>query len=286
MIYSQHALTNDDGGHIWAVVKETCNVSDVADAMLLHAAEVIRLAYGEDEIRQIAEGAPLIRLPEPADELSQSFDLSLLLSAFRSSLPDPEQEGKKPAQLTNYRSETTELIARAALNAVFGFAVPPALHATKGNRNQPILGFDGWTVMKMPDGGLALVLMQVKGTDDTRRPPPEVARLLAECGRAISDYQKLKGFLCACIVRCKGTEYAMPLAIMVAELEKTDKIANTVLAPVVIRGKVEADLEDLEPLRSSTHSYLHAKARGMTLSIGADLTEFGRAAMARARQNG
>lgn len=283
MYYSKNALTKDDD-HVWAVVQETCDLSDGKDRMLLHAVAAIRNAYGEQEIREMAENAPL-EVPAPADGVAGTFPVELLMSAFRSSLPDPAAEGNKPGQLTNYRSETTELLARAALAVVFGFDVPPALHATKGNRNQPILGFDGWTVMRATDGNLALVLLQVKGTEDATRPPSVAAELVTECEHAVTDFGKLKGFLMACLVRCKGTVFQEPLMNMIIELEREDRIANTILAPVIVRGSHESHIDDLSTLRGATVSFLHARARGMTVSLGAELTAFGRMAMTRARQN-
>ncbi len=284
LFYTRNALTND-GDHVWAVVQETCDLSDSADRLLMHAVAVIREAYGEDEIRGMVADAPLVEIPDPADGVAETFDLDLLLRAFRSGLPDPAGEGAKPGHLTNYRSETTELLARAALATVYGFETPPTLHATKGNRNQPILGFDGWTVMKAANNELALVLLQVKGTEDGSRPPSVAADLVTECGRAVSDFGKLKAFLSACLIRCKGTVYQTPLLKMLVELERDDKIANTVLAPVIVRGSLDSHIDDLSSLRGATLSFLHAKARGMTLSLGAELTAFGRAAMTRARQN-
>ncbi|MES0881807.1 hypothetical protein [Roseibium sp. SCP14] len=282
MFYSNHTLTRDFGDHHWAVVKEICNLKNADDAFILHAVDVIRQAYGEEEVRRIAEGASLT-VPEPAEGIGESFDLSAVMSAFRKALPDPEAEGNKPSQLTNYRSETAELIARAALARVYGFELPPALHATKGNRAQPILGLDGWTVIRTNPEGLSLALIQVKATDDNRRPPGEAAKLVSECGKAVTDKAKLSSYLMACTVRCRGTEYAAMILGMVQELEKNGQIKNLILSPVIIRGEVEADLEDLRSLRDATVSYLHAKARGMTLSLGAELTALGRTAMAKAR---
>jgi hypothetical protein len=267
------------------VVWETCNPSDAGDGFLLHTVKAIRTAYGEDELREMAEDAQLLNVPDPAEGVEGTFPTEHLIRALRSSLPNPDLEGKKPAQLTNYRSETSEIIAREALSSVYKFATPPTLHATKGNRNQPILGFDGWSVMSLENGELALVLLQVKATDDKARPPGEAAKLIVECGQAATNVEKLKGFLMACTLRCKGSPFALPLMSMVAELETTNRIANTVVSPVIIRGTVTADLGDLETLRNAKGSYLHAKARGMSLSIGADLNDFGRAAMKRARQH-
>ncbi|GGF07978.1 hypothetical protein GCM10007285_39840 [Stappia taiwanensis] len=284
LIYSNNVLTEDADGHHWVVVKETCDLANDDDALLVHAVEVIRQAYGEDEIRRIAEEAA-ISLPEPAEGLAGSFDTEAIMAAFRKSIPDPDREGRKPPQLANYRSETAELIARAALAKVYGFEIPPALHAAKPNRVQPILGFDGWTVALTSSDGLCLVLIQVKGTDDRTRPPGEAAKLVVECGKAVADKAKLNDFLMACVVRCQGTEYAAMLLGMVSELETMGMIPNTLLSPVIVRGQVEADLADLQSLRDATISYLHAKARGMTLSLGTELNAFGRAAMDKARSN-
>lgn len=276
-----------DGDHSWAVVLETCDLASSDDRLLLHTVAAIRSAYGEDELRAMAEDAAMLNVPAPAPGVEAGFKVENLIKALRTSLPDPDKEGKKPPQLTNYRSETSEIVAREALARVFEVATPPALHATKGNRNQPILGFDGWSVMRLPGGALALVLLQVKGTDDTKRPPGEAAKLIDECSLATADVDKLKGYLMACVVRCRGTEFALPLMMMVDELETSGKIAETVVAPVIIRGVIEAQADDLSSLRTAAGaaSFAHAKARGVTLSLGANLNEFGRTAMKRAREH-
>jgi hypothetical protein len=275
----------DEDGHRWAVVLEACDLASSQDPLLLHTVDAIRAAYGEQELRAMAEDAALLDVPTPAPLAQASFKLDNLIKALRASLPDPAKEGSKPPQLTNYRAETAEIVAREALARVFDIATPPALHATKGNRNQPILGFDGWSVMRLSGGQLALVLLQVKGTDDTTRPPGEAAKLIGECTQVVTDVVKLKGYLMACVVRCKGTEFAVPLMNMVDELERNGLIAETVVAPVIIRGVVSAHAEDLSSLRAATAHFGHARAHGMTLSIGANLNEFGRCAMNRARQH-
>ncbi|SEK91074.1 hypothetical protein SAMN05216382_1092 [Sphingomonas palmae] len=282
--YSNNVVTTDPDDHQWAVVLEACDIDALDDGMLRHAVDAIRAAYGEQEIRDLAQNEPLLNVPNPAEGIG-GFETDHLINAFRASLPDPGAEGAKPVHLTNYRSETTEIIAREALSAVFGMATPPALHATKGNRNQPILGFDGWSVMNKSTGELALVLIQVKGTDDDKRPPGEAAKLIVECGKVTTEIEKLKGFLMACVLRCKDTQYRSPLLEMVIELEKTGKVADLVVAPVIIRGLVDADLDDLSTLRAATSGFGHAKARGMTLSLGAELGKFGRTAMDAARQH-
>lgn len=282
--YSNNVVTADPDDHQWAVVLEACDIDALDDGMLRHAVDAIRAAYGEQEIRDLAENEPLLNVPDPAEGIG-GFETDHLINAFRSSLPDPAAEGAKPVHLTNYRSETTEIIAREALSAVFGMATPPALHATKGNRNQPILGFDGWSVMNKSTGELALVLIQVKGTDDDKRPPGEAAKLIVECGKVTAEIEKLKGFLMACVLRCKDTQYSSPLLELVIELEKTGKIADLVVAPVIIRGLVDAHLDDLSTLRAATSGFGHAKARGMSLSLGAELGKFGRTAMDAARQH-
>lgn len=285
ILYSNKSVTEDGDDHHWAVVIEACDIDDLNDGMLKHAVSAIRDAYGEAELKAMAAEAPLQDVPDAADGVGGTFATDHLLRAFRTSLPNPDAEGNKPEHLKNYRAETAELLAREALNVVYEMATPPALHATKGNRNQPILGFDGWSVMDRSSGELALVLLQVKATDDEKRPPGEAAKLIVECGKVTTDIEKLKGFLIACTFRCKGTPFAAALMNMVVELETTSRIANTVVAPVLIRGLVVADLEDLTSLRGATGTFQHAKARGLTLSIGANLTAFGRKAMERARQH-
>lgn len=284
LIYSKHTITSDDGDHQWAVVSQDCDVNDDNDDFVAHAVKAIRTAYGEEELRAMVDDEVSSKVPEPAESVANDFGNDVI-RAFRSSLPNPEVEGKKPEHLSNFRSETSEIVARAALSVVYGCAVPPALHATKGNRNQPVLGFDGWSVMETPGDQMALVLLQVKATNDNKRPPAEAKKLITECGRAITDIEKLKGYLMACIKICKGTPYAFALMRMAVELETTKKLSNIILAPVIMRGTLLADIEDLKSLREAKSQYLHAKARGMTLSIGTDLTEFGRTVMNRARQH-
>jgi hypothetical protein len=284
-LYTNRSITEDPDDHHWAVILEACDIDKPDDGMLAHAVSAIRAAYGEAELLALAAEAPLQDIPEAAEGVSATFATDHLLRAFRSSLPNPDAEGRKPEHLKNYRSETAELIAREALSAVYGIATPPALHATKGNRNQPILGFDGWSVMKRSTGDLALVLLQVKATDEDKRPPGEAAKLIAECQKVTSEIEKLNGFLVACVFRCKGTEFAAQLMQMLLELETTGQIAQIIVAPVIFRGVIVADLEDLKSLRAATSTFSHAKSRGLSLSIGVSLTDFGRKVMERARQH-
>ncbi|WP_409265509.1 hypothetical protein [Pseudomonas sp. KCJK8521] len=275
----------EDGDHHWAVVMEKCDLSDATDKLLALAAQAIRDAYGEQEIREIAEEASFIQLPEPADTVLSQFNLGDLLASFREGLPNPDAEGNKPGPLSNYRSETAEILAREALARVFKMLTPPSLHATKGNRNQPILGFDGWTLMGLECGGLALVLIQVKATDDQKRPPGEAAKLITECSKAPVDLEKLKGFISACAIRCKGTHFGPVLVSMLAGLHQDKCVKDIIVAPVLIRGVVEADHDDLSTLKSASGSFVGARTRGISLSVGANLNEFGRAAMNMARQS-
>ena len=74
---------------------------------------------------------------------------------------------------------------------------------------------------------------------------------------------------------------------MMLELESTERIERTIVSPVIIRGRTSADIEDLRSLRSAgSDTYFHAKAFGMSLSIGTELTSFGRVAMMKARSDG
>lgn len=276
----------EDGEHQWAVVRESCDLSDLNDTLLAFTAQAIRNAYGEEELKAMAEDAvSLLELPTPADTVSSHFSLDDLLMAFRSSLPNPSAEGLKPAPLSNYRSETAEILAREALSHVFKMATPPSLHATKGNRNQPVLGFDGWSVMSLGNGALALVLIQVKATDDIKRPPGEAKKLIGECSKAPVEIERLKGFLSACAVRCKGTTFTAPLLSMLAQIQNDNSAKDLIVAPVIIRGMVTSHHDDLSSLVAAKSSFAGAKSRGLSLSIGADLNDFGRRAMNLARQS-
>lgn len=274
-----------DGDHQWAVVVEQCDPTNTDDSLVLFTAQAIRDAYGEQEIQAMAEEVMLLQLPEPADVVTAHFSLDDLLASFREGLPDPDAEGKKPAPLSNYRSETAEILAREALKRVFNMATPPSLHATKGNRNQPILGFDGWTLMVLECGSLSLVLVQVKATDDQKRPPGEAEKLIAECSSAPLDIQKLKGFISACTIRCKGTDFAKTLMELLVELRQKNKLENIVVAPVIIRGLVSANHDDLASLKSAVANFGGARSRGMSISVGANLNDFGKIAMNKARQS-
>lgn len=191
--YSNNVVTTDPDDHQWAVVLEACDIDALDDGMLRHAVDAIRAAYGEQEIRDLAENEPLLNIPDPAEGIG-AFETDHLIKAFRSSLPDPAAEGAKPVHLTNYRSETTEIIAREALNAVFGMATPPALHATKGNRNQPILGFDGWSVMNKSTGELALSLFRSREQTTTSARLASRQSLLSNAGKSRPRSRNLRAF--------------------------------------------------------------------------------------------
>ncbi|NNH83560.1 hypothetical protein HLH89_21360 [Rhizobium laguerreae] len=284
MIYSNHEVTTDDI-HQWAVVHETCDPAKDDDPFLQHVAGAIRRLYGEERFREMADAMPPI--PSPADGVETNFPTDRLMKMFRAGLPNPDKEGNKPEHLKNFRSETAEIIAREALSAVFGFATPPALHATKGNRNQPALGFDGWSLATNSEEEVSLVLIQVKGTDDERRPPGEAAKLVKECALAASDVEKLNDYLCACVTRCDGTSLWPTLISMMLELETTQRIERTIVSPVIIRGRTSASIDDLRSLRAAgAATYRHAKVFGLSLSIGAELTDFSRLAMKKARNDG
>lgn len=284
LIYTKHEVTVDEI-HQWAVVHETCDPENGDDPFLQHVAKAIRRIYGEEKFREMAEG--MSSIPAPADGVEANFQTERLMKMFRAGLPNPDKEGNKPEHLKNFRSETAEIIAREALSVVFGFATPPALHATKGNRNQPALGFDGWSLVANAEEQVSLVLIQVKATDDERRPPGEAAKLIKECAAAASDREKLNDYLCACVIRCEGTPLGQTLMKMMLELESTERIERTIVSPVIIRGRISAEIEDMRSLRDAgTDTYLHAKAFGMSLSIGTELTSFGRLAMMKARSDG
>ena len=64
-----HVVTTDLDDHQWAVVLESCDIEALDDGMLRHAVDAIRAAYGEQEIRALAENEPLLNVPDPAESI-------------------------------------------------------------------------------------------------------------------------------------------------------------------------------------------------------------------------
>ncbi len=265
---------NEDG-HSWTVCVNVCDLSDADDATLAHMVQAVRDAYGEQQIRQE------VMTPDPA--VAELFDLDAIIAGFRLGLPDPSAEATKPANLRNYRSETSEFFARETLQIIFNIDTPPTLHACKGNALQPLLGYDGWGLLDSGSGKKALVLIQVKGSDDKTSPPQVSQALAAECALIKQDTDKLARALSASLMCVRGTPLAAHLLHMLEQVGK-GMLPELIVAPVIVRGNVPAQMSDLEPIRLAAGSYLPVLAKGVTVTLGASLETFGREVMSRARQ--
>lgn len=270
----------EDRDHQWAVVRCSCDLENGDDPLVQHTVEFIREAYGEKRLRARLEANAAALEPDPL--VIKKFKVDSVLRAFRMGLPDPEKEANKPPQLTNYRSETTEFVARAALQAAYGISFPTHPQRGKTNQDQPVLGFDGWGIAESPDDRYSLVLIQVKGTESKSCPPPESAVLAEECKQVL---QKL-GTICRA------------LSVMVLDLEVSslsDALINlmehigeggtpvVLVAPVVVRGTSEACQGDFGPIREACHGLDPSVGWGVVVTVGAPLNDFGKTVMTRAR---
>jgi hypothetical protein len=153
-----------DEQHKWAVVNCQCDLLDDSDAVILEAVSLVRKSYAEEAVIQDAQALIDDGL------LEGTFNLLHLTAAIRMGMPDPEAEGNKPPQLTNYRSQSAEMLVKSVLAQIYSFQYPVAAQETTGNPNQPILGFDGWGIHEGINSYYTLVLIQVKATDQDKRP--------------------------------------------------------------------------------------------------------------------
>jgi hypothetical protein len=264
---------HQDEEHRWAVLDCTCNPGDNADPLLVLTVAGVREAYGEAELRALAEPDPLV---------ANTFDLTAILAAFRQGLPDPAAEGAKPLSLRNYRSETAEIVARHALAATFGVDFPASPQLGKTNPNQPILGFDGWGLLSLADGGRAFVLVLVKGTEDPSRPPGEAHKLAQEFRAAPTKRDALCRALSVLAVVLSDASLKGVILEMLESMGQ-DVPPRLIVAPVIVRGTLSSHIDDLKPVRAVRGEIAPATGLGLTVSIGASLEDFGKAVMAMAR---
>ena len=257
--------------HHWRVLQGAADPSDPTDPVVALIAAELRAAYGEthvlDRVAQL----------EADPSVAQRFDTEAIIAAIREGLPDASAEQKKPAPLRNYRSETGEMVARVALRKQAGVAFPVAGQLTKGNANQPILGFDGWGLLRAGQDS-RLVLVQVKCTDDPRRPPGEATRLHAECQRAPDERGKIARALTALAAIVTDQDLLVGVVRML-QLLGNGTIPPIVVAPVIVRGEVASTVEDLGMLRAAPP---HARVVGTSVGVGAELDSFGRAVVTKA----
>lgn len=268
-----------DGEHQWAVISCTCNLIDESDWLIQETVALMRRSYGEDAVVQDAQDVM-------ADEIvGGTFSLDHLITAIRIGMPDPDAEGNKPRQLTNYRSQTAEMLAKGALAKAYSIQYPVAPQETSGNPNQPILGFDGWGIREEDDSQYTLVLIQVKATDQKKHPPREARTLVKECkrvptnlsaiARALTSMQRLLQSLDN--QRLKKAVLRMLVGLGEAQLP------NMYISPAIVRGITNSSIDDLQPIREAVADYAPAISRGVSVSIGVTLEEFGRIVMQQAR---
>ena len=265
------------GEHGWAVVHCSCDLTNKDDELVRHTIAAVRAAYGEDRVLEIA--AP----PEADPDVERLFDLDGIKRAIRKGLPDPAKEAsKKPEHLKNYRSETAEMLAKGALVAAYKIAFPVAPQRGKPNANQPILGFDHWGVEEI-DGGAALALVQVKGTHDDGVPPDVASVLATECKRVPTQVDEICRTITVLVLALDGNPLQIALLHMLEELGN-DRLPKLIVAPVVVRGGTTiSSLDDLTPCRDVSADFMPAISRGVTVSIGVSLNDFGKAVMEGAR---
>jgi hypothetical protein len=199
-------------------------------------------------------------------------------------LPNPDEEGDKPSSLANYRAEPSELIGQSALGFVYGIEFPRHPQIAKFNSNQPILGFDGWGFLAL-SGAYALVLVQAKATDEDKRPPGEAEKLAQECRQVPQQLSKICRALSVLAVLLQNQSHYLQAVLGMLECLEQGDLPQMVVAPVVVRGLIGAHIGDLEPIRAAFSEIAPIVGRGVTVSIGADLTQFGREVMYRAREN-
>src|SRR5262249_36570053 len=102
-----------DGDHAWAVLIAACDLKTADDPFVTSVVQAVRDAYGESQLRESIS---------PDSAVAARFNLTKIVTAFRSGLPNPAAEGAKPEQLTNSRSETVEVIGREALRVAHDVA--------------------------------------------------------------------------------------------------------------------------------------------------------------------
>jgi hypothetical protein len=62
------------------------------------------------------------------------------------------------------------------------------------------------------------------------------------------------------------------------------RLPRMLVAPVVVRGTTHCCIDDLMPVRVAASHYGPALGRGMVVSIGLPLADFGRVVMEKARE--
>lgn len=274
--YTIHHIHEQDA-HRWAMASAACDINDSGDTLVVGTANLVRIAYGEGKVEHDAQQLFSTEISEGA------FSVDYLLAALRAGLPDPAAEGAKPTALTNYRSQTCEIVARAALAAAFNYEFPASAQEGSTNPNQPILGFDGWGFCKSNDNEYALALIQVKGTDDPSSPPSVARELMTECQAVPLSISAICRALTVLARHLRGSDFQR-LAIQMLEKMGKGTFPQILISPAIVRGRTPAHLNDLQPIREIADAISPATLYGLVLALGVSLSDFGRIVMERARQ--
>lgn len=262
--------------HFWAVLSAKVDIS-TADSIFAELVQSVRDVYGEKQLTETA-----IKLTN--SEQGIIFDVAAIQRAIRKGQPNPEAEGKKPTQLTNYRSEAAEIVARHALANTHDIFFPVAAQIVKGNANQPVLGFDGWGLLKHEEDNYSLVLVQVKGSDEGVRPPSVSKELINECKTNSLSADAISRALVSlfALLQCPKLQ---TIVFKMLETIGNDKMIPLIVAPVIVRGGITAHIDDLKTLIDSALEFNPAFSRGVTASIGVSLSQFGKVLFDEARKN-
>lgn len=258
-----------DGSHKWAVIDAKCDLCSDDDNVVLDTVDLLRDSYGESDILSDAQSLC------DDDSIGMTFNNEHLKAAIRRSLPDPAAEGNKPPHLANYRAEPAELVARRSIQHAFGVSYPTCPQKGKTNPNQPILGFDGWGIIKNEEDAHALVLLQVKATDEAKSPPSQASVLVTECRSASVDTDKLCRALTVMALALSGTDW-QPILLKMLERLGEGLLPHLRVAPAIVRGICTGCIEDLRPCRDAVSEFSPAIAMGTVTHLGVDLSDFGK----------
>lgn len=263
--------------HEWVMACAKCDLDDPSDRLVTTTVDLVRRSYGESAVA--ADAVEIF-----ADEIAAgTFQMDHLTAAMRMGLPDPAKEGNKPPQLTNYRSQTAEMIAKGALAKAYHFEYPAAPQEGSANPNQPILGFDGWGFVGDGNGGIALGLIQVKATEAAKSPPPDATALADECKRVPTDVSALCRALTLLARLLHGDPLQSHVLQMLEQLGQ-GRLPAMRIAPAVVRGLSAGSLTDLDPVRQAVADLSPASLRAVVVTIGVCLQKFGLLVMNRARE--
>jgi len=264
--------------HLWGIAVATCDLEDRNDRLVAATIALVRKSYSENAVLTAAEALL-------SDEIESGvFNLQHLKAAIREGFPNPEKEKGKPVQLTNYRSQSAEMVAKLALSKAYNYQYPVAPQDGAANPNQPILGFDGWGILEGDDGLLSLALIQVKATDVNKSPPDDSKKLAEECRRAPTDRSAICRTLTLMCRLMHGDPLQTAVLKMLEKMGRSNDNISIVISPAVVRGLTTATASDFAPILSICDDVLPSSIRAIAVSIGVELDRFGYLVMDKARE--